>query len=140
MNTLVLYPFSILLLTPSSYIRSISPKKENIKQHSIHIFCLLIIILTRHQNRLGSLPILTLQSSLAIPVTPTVLNTLHLGTFCIITFKDGGAASTLQLRIIFEFRMKFFVRDLYVCCCSYYVEMSYYCCHLERRRKDSIVR
>ena len=140
-NTLVLYPFSILLLPPipSSY-QKYTPLKDNIKQHSIHIFCLLIIILTRHQNRLSSLPILTLQSSLAIPVTPTVLNTLHLGTFCIITFKDGGAASTLQLRIIFEFRIKFFVRDLYVSCCSYYVDMSYYYCHLERRRKDSIVR
>jgi len=73
---------------------------------------LLIVILNRHQDRLGSLPVLSFQSPLAYPISPVILLALDLGTFGIITFEDGGTFGIFELGIGFEFILKLFVRNL----------------------------
>lgn len=65
---------------------------KHLKTNTATQMSLFAIIHTGHQDSLGSLPVLSFQTTFAVPVAPIILHTFNLGTFGIIAFEDGGTA------------------------------------------------
>lgn len=68
----------------------------------------LIVVVARHEHRLGRLATLALQAIIALPASVSLLRALHRDALGIVALVDGGAVGFLELGIVLQLGLDFF--------------------------------